>query len=97
MWVGMGLGPRTTPLLPDAYRRLLDDPGTVEGNVRGHGSASVDSELDDAIVRPAPDRPVLVPKAGRGPPLCYGDVLEVWRPWAQTSGAERSTLALPGR
>lgn len=72
MWVGMGLGPRTAPLLRDAYRRLLDDPGTVEGNVRGHGSASVDSELDDAIVRPAARSPGPGPVGGpRAAPLLW--------------------------
>jgi haloacetate dehalogenase len=54
--------------------------------VRGHGAgASVDTELDDADREAARQIacPVLVPWAGRGGlPLFYGDVLEVWRPWA---------------
>jgi hypothetical protein len=45
----------------------------------------VDTELDDAdheAGRPIAC-PVLVTWAGRGGlPLCYGDLLEAWRPWA---------------
>jgi hypothetical protein len=59
----------------------------------------VDTELDDAIVSSQPPDHLSGPGPEGGPraALCNGDVLEVWRSWAQTSGAERSTLALPGR
>jgi haloacetate dehalogenase len=86
---GMGLGaePRRYPAeVLDAYRALLDDPGTVQAMCEDYrAGATMDVAHDDA------DReggrtiacPVLVLWAGRGGlPGFYGDVLEVWRPWA---------------
>jgi haloacetate dehalogenase len=86
---GMGLGrepDRYPPALMEAYRRLLDDPGVVEGMCEDYrAGATVDLELDDAD-RAAGRQitcPVLVLWAGRGGlPIFYDDVLEVWRPWA---------------
>jgi haloacetate dehalogenase len=86
---GMGLGrePGRYPAeVMDVYRRLLDDPGTVEGMCEDYrAGATVDVELDDADR--AADRqiscPVLVLWAGRGGlPRFYDDVIDVWRPWA---------------
>jgi haloacetate dehalogenase len=85
--MGMGAEPdRYPPEVLDAYRRLLDDPGTVAAMCEDYrAGASVDVEHDDA------DRdagreiacPVVVLWAGRGGlPRFYGDVLDVWRPWA---------------
>jgi len=83
---GMGLGAepgRYPPEILDAYRRLLDDPGTVEGMCEDYrAGASVDVEHDDAD-RDAGRQiacPLLVLWAARGAlPRFYGDVLEVWR------------------
>jgi haloacetate dehalogenase len=86
---GMGLGAdsgRYPSEILDAYRRLLDDPGTVEGMCEDYrAGASVDVEHDDAD-RDAGRQiacPVLVLWAARAAlPRFYGDVLEVWRAWA---------------
>jgi haloacetate dehalogenase len=86
---GMGLGAvpdRYPPEILDAYRRLLDDPGTVEAMCEDYrAGASVDLAHDDAD-REAGRQiacPVLVLWAGRGGlPRFYADVLEIWRPWA---------------
>jgi haloacetate dehalogenase len=85
--MGMGAEPgRYPPEVLDAYRRLLDDPGTVEAMCEDYrAGATVDVEHDDAD-REAGRQitcPLLVLWAGRGGlPGFYGDVLEVWRPWA---------------
>jgi haloacetate dehalogenase len=86
---GMGLGaePGRYPAeVLDAYRRTLDDPGTVEAMCEDYrAGASVDVAYDDAD-REAGRQiacPVLVLWAARGGlPRFYSDVLEVWRPWA---------------
>ena len=86
---GMGLGRepgRYPPDVLDAYRRLLDDPGTVEGMCEDYrAGASVDPEVDEAD-RVAGRRiacPVLALwGAGGALPGFYGDPLEIWRPWA---------------
>ena len=86
--LGLGAEPGGYPAaVLDAYRRVLDDPGTVEAMCEDYrAGASVDVEHDDA------DRdagreiacPVVVLWAGRGGlPRFYGDVLDVWRPWAR--------------
>ena len=86
---GLGLGRepgRYPPAVLDAYRRILDDAGTVEAMCEDYrAGASVDVEHDDADT--AAGRtigcPVLVLWSSRGAlPRLYGDVLEVWRPWA---------------
>lgn len=85
--IGLGAEPgRYPPEILDAYRRLLDDPETVQAMCEDYrAGASVDVEHDDAD-REAGRKiacPVLVLWAGRGGlPIFYGDVLEVWRPWA---------------
>ena len=87
--LGLGLGaePARYPAeVLDAYRRALDDPGTVEAMCEDYrAGATLDVEHDDAD-REAERRiacPVLVLWAGRGGlPRFYHDVLEVWRPWA---------------
>jgi haloacetate dehalogenase len=86
---GMGLGAepdRFPPEVMDVYRRLLDDPGTVEAMCEDYrAGATVDVGYDQAD-RDAGKQircPVLVLWAGRGGlPRFYGDVLDVWRPWA---------------
>jgi haloacetate dehalogenase len=85
--MGMGAEPGRYPAeVLDVYRRLLDDPGTVEAMCEDYrAGASVDVEHDDAD-REAGRQiagPVLVLWAGRGGlPRFYRDVLDVWRPWA---------------
>ena len=86
---GMGLGRapgRYPPEILDAYRRLLDDAAIVEGMCEDYrAGATVDVEYDDAdrAAGRRIDCPVLVLWAGSGGlPKFYGDVLDVWRPWA---------------
>jgi haloacetate dehalogenase len=85
--LGLGAEPGGYPAaVLDAYRRVLDDPGTVEAMCEDYrAGATVDVEHDDAD-RDAERRitcPVLVLWARRGGlPRFYDDVLEVWRPWA---------------
>lgn len=86
---GLGLGrepDRYPPQVMDAYRRALEDPGTVEAICEDYrAGATIDVEHDDAD-RAAGHRiacPVLVLWGARGGlPGFYADVLEVWRPWA---------------
>ena len=86
---GMGLGreaDRYPPEILDAYRRLLDDPATVEAMCEDYrAGATVDVAVDDAD-REAGRRiacPTLVLWSARGGlPRFYPDVLDVWRPWA---------------
>jgi haloacetate dehalogenase len=86
---GMGLGAeagRYPSAILRAYRRLLDNPGTVEGMCEDYrAGATVDVDHDDAD-REAGRQiacPVLVLWAARGGlPRFYRDVLQVWRPWA---------------
>jgi haloacetate dehalogenase len=85
--MGLGAGPgRYPPEILNAYRRILDDPDTVNAMCEDYrAGASIDLAHDDA------DReagrtiacPVLVLWAARGGlPRFYPDVLDVWRPWA---------------
>jgi haloacetate dehalogenase len=69
-----------------AYRGLLDDPSTVEAICEDYrAGAGIDRDHDDA------DRgerfiecPLLALWSASGAlPRLYGDVLEVWRPWAR--------------
>jgi haloacetate dehalogenase len=81
-----GASDRYPANLMAAYRRLLDDPGTVEAICEDYrAGAGIDRDHDDA------DRgerfigcPLLALWSARGAlPRLYGDVLEVWRPWAR--------------
>jgi len=84
--LGLGRAPdRYPPDLMAAYRDLLDDAGTVQAICEDYrAGAGVDRDDDDA------DRgkryiecPLLVLWSARGAlPRFYGDVLDVWRPWA---------------
>jgi haloacetate dehalogenase len=69
-----------------AYRRQLDDRGAVEAICEDYrAGATIDREHDEADRGSPIQCPVLALWATRGAlePL-YGDVLEVWRPWAPT-------------
>lgn len=84
--LGLGRAPGRYPAdLMAAYRGVLDDPGTVEAICEDYrAGAGIDREHDDA------DRgvrfvecPLLALWSARGAlPRFYGDVLDVWRPWA---------------
>ena len=86
--LGIGRTPGRYPeSLITAYRELLDDPSTVEAICEDYrAGATLDREHDDA------DRgkrriecPLLLLWSSRGAlPRLYGDVLEVWRPWADS-------------
>ena len=86
---GMGLG-RAVGRYPDevlgTYRRILDDPATVESMCEDYrAGATIDVEHDDADR--AAGRQITCPllvlwAAAGGLPRFYGDPLEVWRPWA---------------
>ncbi len=86
--LGLGRAPDRYPAdLMTAYRALLDDPGTVQAICEDYrAGAGIDREHDDA------DRgerriecPLLALWSAHGAlPRLYGDVLEVWRPWART-------------
>jgi haloacetate dehalogenase len=85
--LGLGGAPgRYPPDLMTTYRSLLDDPSTVQAICEDYrAGAGVDREDDDA------DRgkryiecPLLAVWSARGAlPRFYGDVLDVWRPWAR--------------
>jgi haloacetate dehalogenase len=85
--LGLGRAPDRYPAdQMAAYRRLLDDPSVVEAICEDYrAGATIDREHDDA------DRgkrwiecPLLALWSDRGAlPRLYGDVLEVWRPWAR--------------
>jgi haloacetate dehalogenase len=85
--LGLGRAPdRYPPGLMATYRALLDDPSTVEAICEDYrAGAGADRTHDDA------DRgsrriecPLLVLWSAHGAlPRFYGDVLDVWRPWAR--------------
>jgi haloacetate dehalogenase len=85
--LGVGRAPGRYPeVVLDAYRALLDDAGTVEAICEDYrAGATVDREHDEADRgRCRIECPVLVMWSARGAlPRLYGDVLEVWRPWAR--------------
>ncbi|MBV9919196.1 MAG: alpha/beta hydrolase [Solirubrobacterales bacterium] len=86
--LGLGRTPDRYPAdLMAAYRRMLDDPSVVQEICEDYrAGAGIDRDHDDA------DRgarriecPLLALWSARGAlPRLYGDVLEVWRPWAPT-------------
>jgi len=86
----LGLGRRAQrypPELMETYRALLDDTSVVEGICEDYrAGASLDRMHDDAD-RSAGNSircPVLVLWSAPGAlPKLYGDVLDVWRPWAE--------------
>ena len=85
--LGLGAAPGRYPdELMAEYRNMLDDPGVVAAICEDYrAGAGVDREHDDG------DRgrrriacPLLALwSAGGALPRFYGDVLEVWRPWAE--------------
>jgi haloacetate dehalogenase len=84
----LGLGRdagRYPPELMAGYRRLLDDPGVVSAICEDYrAGATIDRAHDDADLG---QRRIACPvlalwSAGGALPRLYGDVLDVWRPWA---------------
>jgi haloacetate dehalogenase len=84
--LGLGSVPDRYPVaLMRLYRGLLDDPSTVEAICEDYrAGATVDREHDDAdLGRRRITCPLLALwSAGGALPRFYGDVLDVWRPWA---------------
>jgi haloacetate dehalogenase len=85
--LGLGAEPGRYPAeIMDTYRELLNDPILVQALCEDYrAGASIDVEHDDAdlAANRRIDCPVLVLWGTRGAlPRLYGDVIEVWRPWA---------------
>jgi len=94
--LGLGGAPGRYPSeLMNTYRRLLDDAGTVQAICEDYrAGASIDREHDDAdLGRRWIECPLLALWSAPGAlPRFYGDVLEVWRPWArQVTGRSMPT------
>lgn len=89
--LGLGGAPGRYPAeLMATYRALLDDPSTVQAICEDYrAGATIDREHDDAdLGRLRIECPLLALWSAKGAlPRFYGDVLDVWRPWArQVSG-----------
>ena len=89
--LGLGGDPARYPAeLMAGYRRLLDDAGVVQAICEDYRAvATVDRQHDDAdLCHRRIECPLLALwSAGGALPRFYGDVLDVWRPWAdQVSG-----------
>jgi len=84
--LGLGVaGPdRYPPEVMEVYRRQVEDPGALQAMCEDYrAGASIDRQLDEADRGRTIDCPVLALWGERGAlPRFYGDVLEVWRPWA---------------
>jgi haloacetate dehalogenase len=80
-----GASGRYPPSVVAAYRALLDDAGTVEAICEDcRAGATIDRRHDDADTG---NRRIACPllvlwSIGGALPRLYGNVLEVWRPWA---------------
>jgi haloacetate dehalogenase len=84
--IGLGSSSERYPQsVMDAYRRQLDDASAVHAICEDYrAGATIDRRLDEADRGRQIACPVLCLWAERGAlPLLYGDVLAVWRPWAQ--------------
>jgi haloacetate dehalogenase len=85
--LGLGRAPgRYAADLMATYRGLLDDPGTVQAICEDYrAGAGVDRDHDDADRgRRRVECPLLALWSAPGAlPRFYGDVLDVWRPWAR--------------
>ena len=84
--IGLGAVPERYPTaVIDAYRRQLGDASAVHAMCEDYrAGATIDRQLDEADRGRRIDCPVLCLWGQRGAlPLLYGDVLDVWRPWAE--------------
>jgi len=85
LMIGLGTDPATYPdEVMAAYRRQLDDVTAVNAICEDYrAGATIDRQLDEADRGRQIACPVLCLWGARGAlPLFYGDVLDVWRPWA---------------
>ncbi|HEX4009289.1 MAG TPA: alpha/beta hydrolase [Solirubrobacteraceae bacterium] len=83
--IGLGSDPERYPAeVMDAYRRQLADVSAVHAICEDYrAGATIDRALDEADRGRTIECPVLCLWGTRGAlPAFYGDVLEVWRPWA---------------
>jgi haloacetate dehalogenase len=83
--IGLGADPERYPeAVMDAYRRQLDDPSAIQAICEDYrAGATIDRRLDEADRGRQIGCPVLCLWGRRGAlELLYGDVLDVWRPWA---------------
>jgi haloacetate dehalogenase len=83
--IGLGTDPDAYPAeVMTAYRRQLDDVTAVNAICEDYrAGATIDRQLDEADRGRTIACPVLCLWGARGAlPVFYGDVLEVWRPWA---------------
>ena len=83
--IGLGADPRRYPEpVMEAYRRQLDDPSAIQAICEDYrAGATIDRTLDEADRGRQIDCPVLCLWGRRGAlEVFYGDVLDVWRPWA---------------
>ena len=86
LMIGLGTDPDAYPAeVMTAYRRQLDDVTAVNAICEDYrAGATIDRALDEADRGRTIACPVLCLWGARGAlPALYGDVLEVWRPWAQ--------------
>ena len=85
--LGLGRAPDRYPAeLMTGYRALLDDVSVVQAICEDYrAGATVDREHDDAdLGRRQIECPLLALWSATGAlPRFYGDVLDVWRPWAR--------------
>lgn len=81
--LGAAAGRYPDPVM-DAYRRQLNDPGAVQAICEDYrAGATIDRQLDETDRGRQIACPVLCLWGRRGAlELLYGDVLDVWRPWA---------------
>jgi haloacetate dehalogenase len=86
---GLGLGAaagRYPEAVVAAYRATFDDPAVIAAMCEDYRAGATIDVADDDADRAAGRSivcPVLVLWAGRGAlPRFYGDVVDVWRPWA---------------
>jgi haloacetate dehalogenase len=85
LMIGLGTDPETYPdEVMAAYRSQLDDVTTVNAICEDYrAGATIDRQLDEADRGREITCPVLCLWGARGAlPIFYGDVLDVWRPWA---------------
>ncbi len=83
--IGLGaVAERYPDQVLDAYRRQLRDPSAVHAMCEDYrAGATIDRELDEADRGRRIECPALCLWGERGAlPRLYGDVLDVWRPWA---------------